>query len=454
MKRLLVLLSLVLLSSCASTPPVSAQPEWVSKRQDARYSPDLYWIGVSSAVGSNADQKAAEAAKKEIAAQFKVRVNATTTFIKTENTNGKNSEFSQSLTEKIQNIVENVELTGVQIAETHKEGIRVHALAVLNKEEFWRPRRDELKAYRARAAEKSKSASSFAATDIGTALNAYLETLDLIDEMTPKAEFYNMLAPDKFVLPNELQPESIEKEMRATLGEIRVKAASGNGQTDEVGKTLDKPLVVRAETKTGTPLRGLPVLFTVGETELAKIKTDEKGEASYSFVVNADGASGTKGQVFAGVDMTKLSPNMQKELRANTTAAFAYTIKTVPFVCALQIDGIDDGSAEQTLKKKLSDALQKNGATFKGGAAMIVKASVSSSGTSSVQGMNGEILIREILTNVSFQTKSGDALSSFTISTKSIGKTEDEAVSKAMSELKIPSAKLAESIGKAKSATP
>lgn len=453
MNRIFALLFLTIVSACASQRLAGQTPEWVERHQDKRFPPDKFWIGISSAVGNDAEEKAKQAAIKQIAAQFKTIVKAKTTFAKREESEGANSKFTEVFEERIDNYIENVELTGARVVETHKQGIRVFALAVLNKEEFLRPLRRELQAYQTALSERLKSAQSLANADLSRAINAYLEALNALDEAEPKREFFNRISGEVFEFSKDVQPAAIEAAMRDALSEARLTMVSGNGQKGELGKAFAQPLVVRATTKRGTALRGLTIVFAAGETELGKAITDENGVASFSAIAQPDGVQGGKGVIVAALDMKGLSPRMRNEARQNASVSFEFSLNARSFACELDLSEIDDERARRSLEQKLSDALAKNGATIKSGAPLIVKASVSARDIGSVQGMSGEVVAQDVTLTLQFLSRRGGALSSASFANKGLGKDKDSAIAKALIEMRVSPSRLAEPIAKAQSAT-
>jgi hypothetical protein len=451
MNRIFILVLLATLSACTSKSLTAQTPEWVERNQDKRFPPEQFWIGISSAVGPNAEEKAKESAIKQIAAQFKTTVKAKTTFTKREETEGATSTFTQSLDEKIDNLIENVELTGARIVETHKQGIRVFALAVLDKADFLRPLRRELQAYQTSLVERLNTAESFAGKDLATAINAYLEVMNTLDEAEPKREFYNRISGEVFEFSKAVQPSAVESAMRNALADVRLTMVSGNNQKGDLGQAFAQPLVVKAATKSGTPLRGLPIVFTAGETELGKVITDNDGVASFSPVTQADGVQGGKGKIIASLELKQLSPRMRSEVRQNTSVAFDFTLNIKAFACELDLSEIDDDKARLTLEQKLSDALSKNGATLKSGAPLIAKAVVSAREAASVQGMSGEVIVKDVTLTLQFQRRNGGVVSSTSFTAKGLGKDAESAVAKALSEIRISPARLAEPIAKAQS---
>jgi hypothetical protein len=208
---------------------------------------------------------------------------------------------------------------------------------------------------------------------------------------------------------------------------------------------------VKAATKSGTPLRGLPIVFTAGETELGKVITDNDGVASFSPVTQADGVQGGKGKIIASLELKQLSPRMRSEVRQNTSVAFDFTLNIKAFACELDLSEIDDDKARLTLEQKLSDALSKNGATLKSGAPLIAKAVVSAREAASVQGMSGEVIVKDVTLTLQFQRRNGGVVSSTSFTAKGLGKDAESAVAKALSEIRISPARLAEPIAKAQS---
>ncbi|MFN3561426.1 MAG: LPP20 family lipoprotein [Chloroherpetonaceae bacterium] len=452
MNRIFILVFLATLSACASKGITAQTPEWVERNQDRRFPPELYWIGISSAVGSNAEEKAKEAAVKQIAAQFKTTVKAKTTFTKREETEGANSIFTQSLDEKIDNLIENVELTGARIVETHKQGIRVFALAVLSKEDFLRPLRRELQTYQTSLTERLATAESFAGKDVATAINAYLEVINTLDEAEPKREFFNRISGEVFEFSKAVQPSAVENAMRNMLADVRLTMVSGNNQTGSLGRAFEKPLVVKATTKSGAPLRGLSIAFTAGETELGRATTNNDGIASFSPIAQADGVQGGKGKIDASLELKQLSPRMRNEVRQTASVSFDFTLKASNFTCELDLSEIEDDRARRSIEQKLSDALSKNGATLKVGAPLIAKAIVSTREAASVQGMSGEVIVKDVTLTLQFQRRGGGVLSSTSFTAKALGNDAESAIAKALSEIRISPARLAEPIAKAQSA--
>lgn len=452
MKYFFTLALLVTLSCCAFQSLRAQTPEWVEQNQDKRFPPEQFWIGISSAVGPNAEEKAKEAAIKQIAAQFKTTVKAKTTVTKREELDRTNSSLTQNLDEKIENLIENVELTGVRIVETHKQGIRVFALAVLNKEDFLRPLRRELQAYQATLTDRLSTAESFAGKDVSTAINAYLEVLNTLDEAEPKREFFNRISGEVFEFSQAVQPSAIESAMRNMLADIRLAIVSGNNQTGTLGRAFGQPLVVKATTKNGLPLRGLPIVFTAGETELGKVVTDYDGIASLSPITQADGVQGGRGKIVASLELKQLSSRLRNEVRQNTSVSFDFVLKATSFACELDLNAIHDERSRSVIEQKLSDALSKNAAVLKRGAPLIAKAIVSARQEAAAQGFSGEVIVKEVTLTLQFQRRSGDVLSSVSFSAKGIGKDSESAIANALSQIRFSPARLAEPIAQAQSA--
>ncbi|MCS6988544.1 MAG: LPP20 family lipoprotein [Chloroherpetonaceae bacterium] len=453
MKRITILLLFATLSACSSQRLAAQTPEWVERNADKRFPPDRYWIGISSAVGNDAEEKAKESAIKQIAAQFKTLVKAKTTFTKREEIEGGASKLSETYEEKINNYIENVELTGARIVETHKQGIRVFALAALEKEAFLRPLRRELQAYQKSLSERLKTAESFASSDLSSAINAYLEVLNALEEAEPKREFFNRVSGEVFEFSNDVQPAAVEAAMRKALSEARLTMVSGNNQKGELGKAFAQPLVVKATNKSGAALRGLPIVFVAGETELGKAITNDEGVASFSPVAQADGVQGGKGKIVAALEMKNLSPRMRDEVRQNASVTFEFALDASSFLCELDLSEIEDERARRSLEQKLADALAKNGATLKRGAPLIAKAVVVAREAASVQGMSGEVVVQDVTLTLQFQRRGGSALSSVSFAAKGLGKDKESAIAKALSDIRISPSRFAEPIAKARSAT-
>jgi len=449
MKRIFVLALLATLVAGTVKSLMAQTPEWVERSQDKRFPPEQFWVGISSAVGPNAEEEAKAAAIKQIAAQLKTIVKARTTLTRREETAGTSSSLTQSLEEKIDNVIENIELTGARIVETHKQGIRIYALAVLNKADFLKPLRHELQAYQTSLAERLSTAESFASKDLVTAINAYLEVMSTLEEAEPKREFYNRISGEIFEFSKEIQPSAIESAMRSMLADVRLSIVSGNHQKGDLGQAFAQPLVVKATTKSGTPLRGLPIVFSAGETELGKVVTDNDGLATFNAMAQPDGVQGGKGKIIASLELKPLSPRMRNEVRQNTSVAFDFTLNIKPFVCELDLSEIDDNEARRALEQKLADALAKNGVILKSGAPMIAKAVVSARSMASVQGMSGELTVQDVTLTLHFQRRDGGIVSSAAFTAKGLGKDVESATAKALSEMRILPARLAEPIAKA-----
>jgi hypothetical protein len=82
---------------------------------------------------------------------------------------------------------------------------------------------------------------------------------------------------------------------------------------------------------------------------------------------------------------------------------------------------------------------------------LIAKAVVSAREAASVQGMSGEVIVKDVTLTLQFQRRNGGVVSSTSFTAKGLGKDAESAVAKALSEIRISPARLAEPIAKAQS---
>ncbi len=449
--KIAVSLVLFFAASCASV--AQAPPAWVTTGKSLRHPQEQYWIGTGFATGAGAINEAKVKAKAAIASQFKVTVSSKMTLVQTEKIVGKSSLMTSDMESRAESMVEAMELSGVEIAETFVSKVdgRTYALAVLEKEGFINTLQTELDKLVGRARQKMTDAAALSAKgDIGTAVNAYMEALDAIEEAGPKAVFFNLVAKG-YSLPEDVLPETIESQMRDELSAITLKKISGDGQKGQYGAGLEQPLVVEALSN-GNPIRGVPITFKVGETVLEKVITDEAGLAKHNFIVVKEGVRGNKGKALATVDLSKLSSKLRGELRNITTIEFDFTVDGgSAFACDVDVESDEAPDKNIYLGKLLVKALEQSGATVQRDAAVMAKGSLSVSDGGTVNGLDGQRVLQNVTLDIFFVNRANKSvLSSMSVSAKGLGRDAYEGLQKGINALKIPPKELSEAISKAR----
>ncbi|MCL4509754.1 MAG: LPP20 family lipoprotein [Bacteroidetes bacterium] len=454
MKKLILLLLLVAAES------FSQVPKWVTAGKDIHYPTEFYWVGIGSAAGTDANalEQARQVARREVAAQLKVAVSADFSVVQKASRIGDSELVTSNLESRTESVVESMPLTGLEIAEIYvaKNDNTTYALAVLEKESFLNTLKVELDGIVNDAKTKLQSSDELSKSgEIGMAVNKYLDELTFIEPLFPKVVFYNALSQTHYEVPQEIMPESIDLSLKNLLEKIFLKKISGDNQTQDLGKLFNEPFVVQAFMRDGgdeKALKGLPVSFKVGGKLIDKVFTGDKGFASYKFLSEAEGLrEGSKGTVVACVDLAKVGSELRKALNQNTSVSFSYSVVMPELRCYLELTGVGSSSAQKSLRNKLADILQKNGAILQSGAPFTIKVDLSSTDGGSMQGMGGTMVVQDVAMLVQLvDSKSQGVVGSLTANAKGLGKTKAEAVDKAVVSLKLPQSQLAEMLGKAK----
>ncbi len=453
------IISMLMLCLLIAAEPVHAQPQpvWVTTGKSPKHPQDLYWVGVGQGMGARALEEAKAKAKAEIAKQFKVIVSTKSKLVQTEKIVGNSALMTSDLSSRIETEVEKMPLIGIEIAETFESQVtgKAFALAVLNREEFTNTLKAELDAEIAKIREKISSATTLSEKgDIGSAVNAYMEALALAEEIGPKVVFFNIVAKG-YVLPEDVRPEFIESQVRDELSMISLKKAGGDNQKGRIGEVLPEPLTVQALAK-GTPIRGVPITFKVGDEIIEKVITDEDGLARLTYVVQAQDIRGNKGRVTATIDLSRLSATLRSELRNITTLTFDIQVEGIgSFVCDVEMADNDITEGQNAmLAKMMVQALEKNGVTVKRNAPIVARGAFTAREAGTVQGLDGQMVLQDITFEIFFINRNTQSvLSSVSVNTKGLGRDSEEALQKGLNALRLPPAKLSEAIGKARLAS-
>ncbi|MFN7131166.1 MAG: hypothetical protein ACK4N5_03735 [Myxococcales bacterium] len=288
-RRLFPLVALLALAGCASGGArairAGDRPSWVDGK-DARYPGERAVLGVGLAQitkDATSEQLIAQldsAARAELVKKLQVSVSSEVSAIEAASSSGGDSFSVETRTREV---VENFDLTGVEIVDRWRDddaGV-VYALAVLDKAKFV-PR------LQAKMMEAERIAGEFAARgdaavqrDPGSALRHYLQARAEADKANQAAVIYR-------VLTGQPAPGGSAAKVAAKVTELlvalKLEVVDGDRQRAQDGKPLARPVVFSATLARGEeplPVSGLPLLidFRGGRVD-PRVATDPSGRVA------------------------------------------------------------------------------------------------------------------------------------------------------------------------------
>lgn len=442
MKRTLAAASALLLSTALAW---AQPPSWYTTHSHASYQPSRYLIGVGSADGSNAVEKAKKNAQVDLVSQIKVQVKGEMKNVTESFQLNKNESIYSDFTSQSRTIV-NEEIPGIAIVETMVDPSTqtAYALASLDRGQYARSIEEEMNAAWNQASELRNSADTFLGKGkLSEALQSCAEARRLIVAVLPKKALHDAVAGKAYAAPNALTPVSLTTDMRTILAGVKLEKTEGDRQAGKIGSRFAKPLRIRA-LYGNVPLTGQPVLFeSTDGVRLSETATDDKGEAAYAGCIRA-----------LADNIVRVKPALGALARefdrsaVSSSAVFAYTPQPSDIGIEIAVTGAR-GDASGNVKAALASALGTIGYRIVPSSRYRIETALRPAPASKIEGMSGTLYtmkLEAVSTLVDKQSKA--ELGSLSSVATGGGKTESEAIAKASIAIRPDRMKLAELIEK------
>ncbi|MFA6455772.1 MAG: LPP20 family lipoprotein [Bacteroidota bacterium] len=428
MRSINVLLLTIFLLSFAS----SQVPNWYSTHTHPNYPASEYIIGVGTGSGATGAETAKKSALSDIASQLRVQVQSEMKSV-TENFSVNDDEQIYSDFKRQSRTMISDEIIGADVVETvvDNQSSTTYALVVLNRDKYAAGLRTELEGGWKQASDLRTSASDFFSKGkLNEAIQSTNQIKQVIAPLFAKQVLHNAAARAPFAFPSVFNPAALQNDIRSFLSQIKLEKKSGDNQKGKIGEKFVQPFVLTV-TANGVPCAGVTVTFLLdGKTPLGDAITDDKGTASLSTIARSGKSI-----------MTKISvPGIGREFEQNlisSSISFTWSAQASDKAFSLSVNG-GNKKTEALVQKKLSSAISQIGykvVTMSNNALLV---ELSSDTPSKIEGMAGTLYNLTLQGTVSLKNNSSNAVvGSFTFSAKGIGKSEDEALEKAASGVKI-----------------
>lgn len=416
----------------------SQTPQWFSTHNHSQYPKELYIIGVGSSDGTAKGMEIAKRkAQADIASQIRVLIQAemknTTESFRLNADENIYSDFKS----KAQSVL-NEEILGIEIVETFldEQTHTSYALTVLDRQKYCNTLSALLIEGWNKIAKLDSTASQFMEEGkISFAVQNLVTAKQTIFSLLPTQTLYNAVAPSLFIPPTIHTPTSLTLSIQKILSSITIEKVDGDKQKAKIGKQFPTPFTVKVlfhNDGKKIPCVNTVMVFEMGN-EKHDVATDEQGIASYAPFVRPMKGKGMRVKLYF--------PKLEQEL--GTLLLFSaqyFSWKTVPPDIQFSVK-----SENPKLTKLISSTLTEMGYPISKKSSFLLTAITENISTKKIEGMGGTLYFINIdviikIINISAENE----ISSLRYASQGVGKSENEAIEKAIQKIKINSEELAE----------
>jgi hypothetical protein len=440
MKRMTAL-AIVLCSSAV----FAQQPAWYTTHAHRDYQPAQYILGVGTADGANAIEKAKKNAQVEIVSQIRVQVKGEMKNISESFQINKNESIASDFSSTSRSIV-NEEIAGISIVETYVDPSTqtAYALAALDRGQYARTLSDEMNAAWDQSLGLKTSADEYLKRGkLSDALQTCSEARSLLAAALPKKALHDAVAGRAYVPPHSITPVSLTTDMQTMLSKIRIEKLRGDGQTGKIGSRFVIPMAVRV-LYDDMPVSGAALIYeTTDERTLSETTTDGKGEASYAgFVRSLPGNT-----VLVKPAFGTLSKEFQQSA-ASSSVRFTFAPQSSDITLEIAATGMK-GQPVENVKMAFAAAAGKIGYRVAPSSRYRLEVVLRLKPASKTEGLSGIFYTVQLEAVSTLMDKQLNAsLGSLSSTAAGGGKTEAEAAAKASGSITVDRMKLAELIEK------
>lgn len=407
-------------------------PQWYTTHTHPSYPASEFIIGVGSASGATGAEAAKKSALADIATQLRVQVQSEVKSV-TENFSVNDDEQVYSDFKRQSRTIVSDEITGADVIETvvDASSATTYALVVLNREKYSSGLRLELESGWKQAADLRTSAADFIAKGkVLEAVQSINQIKSVIAPLFAKQVLHNAAARSPFTFPSAFNPAALQTDLRTYVSQLTMEKRGGDNQQGKIGEKFSKPFVVSVSAK-GVPCSGLTVSFLLdGKTVVGDAVTDEKGLASYSSIVR-NGNS-----IKAQLSIPGLGREFEQNLNASSVN-FTWNAQASDKAFSLFVNAKNKKVADAILSK-ITAAVSNIGYKVVTMSNNAISVDVASGVPNTIEGMAGTIYNLTLEATVNLKDNKTNAISgSMKMSSKGVGKSEDEAMLKAATGLKI-----------------
>jgi len=436
-------ISLCVLVLLVSTLSFSQIPTWFSTHNHPKYPTTEYIIGVGTGGGATGAESAKKAALADIVSQLRVQIQSEVRSV-TQNFSVNDDEQIYSDFKRQSRTVVSDEITGADVIETVVDELSstTYALVVLNRDKYSEGLRTELESGWKQAADLRLGAKDFASKGkLNEAVQSINQIKQVITPLFAKQVLHNAAARSPFSFPSTFNPAALQQDIRTILSQIKIVKKSGDKQKGKIGEKFSQPFSV-AVTVNGVPCSGVTVVFLLDERiKLNDVVTDENGLASFmSSVRNGK-------YLKAKVSVAGIGREFDENLN-QSSVLFSWTVQLSDKAFSITVNSKNKRIAEN-IQSKLSTAVSQIGYKVVTMSNNSIIVEISASGLNKIEGMAGTLynLTLEATVNLKENT-SNSIVGSFKFTAKGVGKSEEEALEKAATAIKIDQQELSELLQK------
>jgi hypothetical protein len=434
-------LAIVLCSSAV----FAQQPAWYATHTHNAYQPEQYILGVGTADGANAIEKAKKNAQIEIVSQIRVQVKGEMKNVSESYQIDRNESIASDFSSTSRSIV-NEEIAGISIVETFVDPSTqtAYALAALDRTQYARTLSDEMNAAWDQSFGLRTSADDYLRRGkLSDALQNCSEARSLIAAALPKKALHDAVAGRAYAPPHAITPVSLTMDMRSMLSKVRIEKLGGDDQTGKIGSRFAVPMTVRV-LYDDVPVSGAALMFeTTDERTLSETATDGKGQASYAGFVRSLPGNTVRVKPALGT----LAKEFQQSA-ASSAVRFTFAPQPSDIRLEIAVTGMK-GQPLENVKAAFASAAGKIGYRVAPSSRYRLDVVLRLKPASKTEGLSGTLYTIQLETISTLMDKQLNAsLGSLTSTAAGGGKTEAEAAVKASGSITIDRMKLAELIEK------
>ena len=416
----------------------------------SRYPSETYIIGVGAGTGDKAMDAAKKAAQTDVVSQIRVQIQAEVKNISESFKFNNNEQLFSDFRSNVRTSVSD-EIAGMEVAETVTDNSTgtAYALVVLERDKYCGTIRSELDGGWKQANDLRTGASDFAKQGkLNNAIQNLLEARKVISPLLTKQALYNAVSGAPYKPAFSFGPLTITADIRELFSDVKLSKKSGDKQTGKIGQSFTMPFVVQVtidQDGSSVPVVGSTVVFeTSDETKIGDATTDDQGLARLSTTVRALTGNGIRASLSF--------PNIGRDFAQNLQSLavyFTWKAKASSISFSLKVDS-NSPAMTSDLQRAFSSAITKLGYNVVSSSKFVVEVSVEPGQSSKIEGMAGTMysvsasVVATLVDNVA-----GTTLASARFSGKGIGRTEDEAMDKAVGNVKISQAGMSDLLEKA-----
>ncbi|MFA5832173.1 MAG: LPP20 family lipoprotein [Bacteroidota bacterium] len=422
----------------------SQVPNWYSTHTHPKYPTAQFIIGVGTGGSNSAGIDAAKkSAMADIASQLRIQVQSEMKEF-TQNLSVNDDEQVYSDFKRQSRTVVSDEITGADVIETvvDEQSATTYALVVLNREKYSGSLRAELENGWKQASDLRAAGNDFFAKGkLIEAIQSINQIKQIIAPLLAKQILHNAAAAAPFTFPSVFNPAALQGDIRTFLANVKMEKKSGDNQKGKIGEKFSTSFIVTVKAN-GVACSGITVAFLIDEkNKLGESITDEKGDASFSTIVRS--GNGIKAKIAL--------PGLGREFEQNINSSavvFSWNAQASDKAFSITVNAKNKKLAE-SVQSKLSSAITQIGYKVVTMSNNTLSIEVTSGVPGKIEGMAGTLYNITLEATVHRKDNASNSIiGSATFSAKGVGSSEDEAMIKAASALKIEQAALSELLQK------